>query len=183
MSPGSGVGRGNSAIARTAKPVRLEQRAIRRLRTERTRDRAPRRRGRGGWRSSISARRTVCTHPAPPNSATKRPPRLQRAMHRGDRGGRVRNPVQHRVAEHGVELALERQRLGAAAARVEAAGTRRADLRGAAVDRDHAAAGGHELSVSAPSPQPRSRTRSPGWGASSSKTPAPRSETKRAFRA
>ena len=66
-------------------------------------------------------------------------------MHRGDHRAGVADPVQHGVAEHGVELLLERQRLGAPAPRIEAARARRADLLGAAVDGDDAAAGGDQL--------------------------------------
>ncbi|HYJ96163.1 MAG TPA: hypothetical protein VEV86_16135 [Vicinamibacterales bacterium] len=37
------------------------------------------------------------------------PTGLQRAIHGGDRGIGTLDPVQHRVAEHGVELLIERQ--------------------------------------------------------------------------
>ena len=66
-------------------------------------------------------------------------------MDRGDHRAGIADPVQHGVAEHGVELRLERQRLGTAASRVKPPGTRGADLLGAAVDGDHATTSGDEL--------------------------------------
>ena len=70
--------------------------------------------------------------------------------------------MQHRVAEHGVELLVERERLGAAAPRIEPAGARGANLLGAAVDGDDAAAGRDQLFGQRAVAQPRSSTCSPG---------------------
>jgi hypothetical protein len=78
----------------------------------------------------------------------------KRAVHRGDHRVGVRDPMQHRVAEHGIKLFVERQRLSAHHAGVQAKRPRGLNLRGARIDADDRASELGQLlgerSVSAP---------------------------------
>jgi hypothetical protein len=72
------------------------------------------------------------------------PAGLQRTMDAAQRGIQIRNPVEHRVGEHRVELALERQRLRVDLARVDAAGRGRGHEVGRRIHADHRGASLHE---------------------------------------
>jgi len=101
----------------------------------------------------------------------------QRAFHPVQHGIRSFHPMQGRVAEDGVELAVEIERLAILDARVESALAGGLNLFGARIDANDLAASSTNFRVSGPSPQPRSKIRSPGRGSSSSTTPEPRSAT------
>ncbi len=134
MSPGSGVGRGMSAIDRTLKPCassrarysssRLDAAFVHALARER-----PAQRDHDARDAAASAE---LAHEAPAGS--------ERAPHAGDDPVGLRHPVHGRVAEHGVELAVERELLPVRDARVEATPAGGFDLRRARIDADHRAA-------------------------------------------
>src|SRR5213079_2831670 len=68
----------------------------------------------------------------------------ERAPHAGDDPIGLRHPVHGRVAEHGVELAVEGELLPVRDARVEATPAGGLDLRRARIDADHRAAARNE---------------------------------------
>ena len=178
-SPGRGVGRAKRSIESTRKPRRSRRAryssAVGKYHGSTAALSTPRAR-----RASANESRTEATHPAPPHSATNRPPGFS-ALHTPSMAASA-SGIQCRAA------------LLKTASNSASKGSSRASTMRASSPRCRAAhtcsgllstpttvqPASRNRSVRAPSPQPTSSTRSPGRGASRSTTGAPRSETKRA---
>ena len=94
--------------------------------------------------AEVSASRTFATQPAPPSSATKRPPGLSTSPHVGDHRLGVLDPMKSGVAEDAIEEAVEAQLRDVGNYGVKPTFEGGPHLFGAAVDGDDLTPGGHQ---------------------------------------